>query len=113
MTGSTFIHEVNAEKLTSLGETGADALDDFTVVDMDTMMALDFTAMCGAVQWHQGEPAVIGDGLVVVQVAPAALDLVLGSRHEDLQAEQRADIERLRSFVAKHGTHHVWEYATF
>ena len=114
MMSSTFIYEENPEKLQHLGEGGVDALDNFTVIDMDTMMALDFTMLCGrAVKWHQGEPAVLSDGLVVVQVSPTALEFVIGSQHDALDTEQRADIERLSAFVMAHGAHHVWEYATF
>ncbi|WGT62441.1 hypothetical protein [Variovorax paradoxus] len=114
MIGITFIHEENPERLKPLGEEGADALDDLTVVDMDVMNSLDFSVLCGdAVKWNQGDPAVLLEDLVVVRVTPEALNHVLGGQHEGLDPDQRADLERLKEFVALHGKEHVWEFAAF
>ncbi|MFM9928340.1 hypothetical protein VLK31_35595 [Variovorax sp. H27-G14] len=114
MIGITFIYEENPERLKPLGEEGPDALDDLTVVNMDVLNSLDFAVLCGqAAEWNQGEPAVLLEDLVVVRVAPEALDHVLSGQHDGLESEQLADLDRLRLFVTQHGKEHVWEFATF
>ncbi|SDX81666.1 hypothetical protein SAMN05518669_1072 [Variovorax sp. YR634] len=114
MIGITFIHEANPERLRPIEEDGPDALDDLTVVNMEVMNSLDFTVLCGrSVKWNQGEPAVLLEDLVVVRVAPEALDHVLDGRHADLDSDQLADLNRLRTFVMQHGKEHIWEFATF
>ncbi|QNK71329.1 hypothetical protein [Variovorax sp. PAMC26660] len=114
MIGITFIYEENPERLRPLEEDGPDALHDLTVVNMEVMNSLDFAVLCGkSVKWNQGEPAVLRDDLVVVRVAPEALDHVLGGQHARLNSDQLADLDRLKMFVMQHGKEHAWEFATF
>ena len=114
MIGSAFIYEENPGRLRPIEDKGSDALDALTVVKMEVMNSLDFTVLCGkAVKWTRGTPAVLLEDLVVVRVAPEALDYILGSQHDGLDSEQLADLDRLGMFVMRHGKEHVWEFATF
>lgn len=114
MIGITIIFEEDTSRLAAIAEQGAIALDEFTVSDMDVMSSLDFAVLCGdAVEWHCGEPAVLLDDLVVVRIAPQALEHVLNAQHKNLEAEQLADLEKLRAFVTLHGKENMWEFTTF
>jgi len=114
MIGITVIFEKDEARLASLAQEGANALDQFTVCDLDVMQSLDIAMLCGElVEWHVGEPAVLLEDLVVVRIAPEALTHVLHTQHQNLELEQQADLEKLRAFVAMHGKENLWEFATF
>lgn len=59
------------------------------------------------------QPSFRLDDLVVVRVAPEALEHVLDGQHKNLEAEQLADLEKLRAFVTLHGKENMWEFSTF
>lgn len=114
MIGIIVIFEKDEARLASLTQEGANALDQFTVCDLDVMHSLDIAMLCGdLVEWNVGEPAVLLEDLVVVRIAPEALTHVLHTQHQNLELEQQADLEKLRAFVAMHGNENLWEFATF
>jgi hypothetical protein len=115
MIGSTFIHETDSTRLATL-ETDLDGLEDMTIVELDSMITLDFEAICtpAEIDWSLGDPVVFNEsaGIAVFQVSPDALVHVLGADGA-MASEQAEDLEKLRAFVNRHGTSHIYQLATF
>lgn len=115
MIGSTFIHAVDSSSLAVLAED-LDRLDEFDLVDLDSMITLDFEEICSVtgVKWAAGEPVIFDEagGLAVFPVSPSALQQVLRAVQAS-PAEHRTDLEALRSFVARVGASNIYELVTF
>lgn len=113
MIGSTFIYEVDQERLVEL-QSDIECLDDMTIVELDSLISLDFAVACSSagIGWSVGEPVVYGEGLAVLRVSSQGLTYVLESSgfSDPVQLE---DLAKLRNFVSVHGFDHIYEFTTF
>jgi hypothetical protein len=112
MIGSTFIYEVDQERLAEL-QHDIECLDDMTIVELDSLSTLDFELACpSGIRWSDGEPVVYGEGLAVLRISTSALAYILESSgfSDPVQLE---DLVKLRNFVSVHGSDHLYEFTTF
>ena len=113
MIGSTFIYEADQDRLVEL-QSDVECLDDMTVVELESLVTLDFAVACSSagLEWSMGEPVVYGEGLAVLRVSPQGLTHVLESSgfSDPVQLE---DLAKLRDFVSVHGSDHLYEFTTF
>lgn len=113
MIGSTLIHEPDESKLASMD---IQSVDDFNVLELDSLVTLDFETITGegGVSWSEGEPVQYdeGSGMAILRVSEAGL-MYLCSYSGDLDETQKKDQEKIRQFVKQYGSTGVYELATF
>lgn len=114
MIGSTIIAEKTPSRLAEI--TSVDDLDNFTCLNLDTMITLDFQQIVASagVQWAEGEPLQDDpdSGMAIFKVNEKGLAYVLAHTSE-LDAVHQADVRKLAKFVKTHGSSNIYELATF
>ena len=113
MVGSTLIYEPDETKLIGMD---IEELDEFNIVELDSLITLDFETITqeGGVSWSEGEPVYYSEdsGMAVLRVSEAGLNCVCNYTGA-LDQVKKEDQEKLREFVNKYGNSNVFELATF
>jgi hypothetical protein len=114
MLGSTIIAEKDPSRLARI--TSVEDLDDLSHVDLDAMTTIDFESLAtaGNVAWAEGDPIQFDEdgGIALFKVSEAGLSYLL-SHAASVPEEYQQDVRTLAEFVAKNGTAHIYELATF
>ena len=103
-----------------LKEMDFEALSDslsFPKVEFDRLISLDFELMLtdSTESWAEKNPILFNEeaGVVVFGINPIAISLILERREIEQDETIRSDLKKLHDFVAKYGSEHLFEVATF
>jgi hypothetical protein len=114
MIGTTIIAENDCDRLASI--TCVDDLDELNCLYLDVLITLDFEMMLSDTdkRWADGQPIYYDpdDGLAIFKIDSDSLAEVLKIR-DDLDEEQRSDLQKLANFVRDNPESDFYEVATF